>query len=322
MSDLSALARDRPLLTRELHPVNAWYGHADVLKRYTGWPLRRSLKVAIEHGPWMDEEVWKVDARTRMPIYVCASPQRAAFFERRTGIEAAAIGPMIRYVMPENPALPEDPRTVAFPAHSTHHAEAKYAVEAFMAQLERVAKTSEVVVCLYWRDALLGLADVFERRGFRCVTAGHLYDAGFLDRLAKILASASRVVTNEIGTHVLYAALLNRPVFVASQPVEYVQERELANHRGDRDHPRVRRTRELFAVEAAAITSEQRSFVNELLGTSAFRTPTELREILEAAEGRYRALPWNRRARIMLARERHFASQQLALLRSSRAAGA
>ena len=313
--DLERLARDRPLLTRELHAVNAWYGHSHVLKRYAGWPRRRSLKVAIEHGPWIDDEIWAVDANTRMPVHLCAAPARAELFNRKTAIPATAIGPMIRYVLPEDPPLPERPRTVAFPAHSTHHSDAEFVMETFLGHLDRMAKSSEVVVCLYWRDVMRGLHHVFEERGFRCTCAGHIYDSHFLDRLASILASASRVLTNEVGTHVLYAALLGRPVQVVSQPIEYVQQRELADHQGDREHPRVRRTRTLFASPSDSLTTEQRQFIDEILGVECVRSPAGLTSLLKNAERLYRETPLRERVRVPLARERLYAAQALARLK-------
>lgn len=305
MSKLIELARDRPLFTRELHAANAWYGHAEALKRYSGWPRSRSLKVAIEHAPWVDDGIWEGDARTAMPIHLCAAPRRAEFFTRKTRIDAIPIGPFIRYVAPRDPRLPAEDRVVAFPAHSTHHIDARFELAPFLEHLHDLRDEAEVVVCIYWRDILRGLGTVFEEHGFRCVTAGHAYDQRFLLRLAEILGSASWVFTNEIGTHVLYAAALGRPVWVASQPVSYVPHRLFGQHlfRND-EHPRVRRIRTLFSQRSDSVSEEQQAYVAELLGASAFRSPEQLRALLDEAERRYKRNPPHRRLRVSAGRER------------------
>jgi hypothetical protein len=317
LSELDQLVRERPLLTRELHLVNSWYGHAEVLKRHAGWPDERPLKVTIEHGPWVDDVIWGFDVRSPLPIHLCAAPWRAKYFTDETGIEAQAIGPFIRYVQPENPPLPQRPLTVAFPAHSSEHIDAEYALDAFVANLERRAERHDVVVCVYWRDALRGLTAHFEERGFRCVTAGHINDPGFLSRLAGVIGSASHVFTNEVGTHVLYAALLGRPVWVASQPVDYVIKRQVAGHVDqDYDHPRLRRLRELFATEGDEVTEEQRGFVDDIIGSSATRSPDELRAIFDRAEVLYRDVAVRRRLRAVLLRGYRYRRAQLQQLRS------
>ena len=98
---ITDLARDRRLITPELHMQNAYYGHATVLKTFAGIPQWRPLKVAIEHGVAIVPQVWTVDAETAMPVFLCASEERARTYSALFhGTEAVAIGPMIEYAEP------------------------------------------------------------------------------------------------------------------------------------------------------------------------------------------------------------------------------
>jgi hypothetical protein len=148
-----------------------------------------------------------------------------------------------------------------------------------------------VRVCVYWKDVLLGMAEQFERHGYECVSAGHIYDAEFLPRLAGLLNASAGVFTNEVGSHVLYATLLDRPVVIQRQEIMYSASSEEIV-RTDvpryRDHPNVVRLVELFATLGDRVTTEQRRFVEELSGATETKSRTELRAILTEAEDRYR----------------------------------
>jgi hypothetical protein len=190
---------------------------------------------------------------------------------------------------------------VAFAAHSTHYVDVDYDADRFMALLEERARDfDDVLVCLYWRDVLRGAADRFLARGFRCTTAGHLYDRDFLVRLHGIICSAAAVVTNEIGTHVSYSAVLGRPVWLVSQSIDYSADSDdalRASLMPDMEHANITRMRALFAEPADELSAEQREFVEELTGVGEVRSPEAIRQLLADAEERWARRPLARRAR-------------------------
>src|SRR5437868_1231098 len=134
LAELYRLARPRALVTRELHPFNAFYGHAEVLRRYAGIERSSPIKAAIEHGPSLFDNTGDPDLRTRLPRYLCAAPRQAAVFERNAwhGAQAVAIGAPILYVraLAPVPATPTSRRLVFFAAHSTHFVTAHYDIDA------------------------------------------------------------------------------------------------------------------------------------------------------------------------------------------------
>jgi hypothetical protein len=292
--EVAALCRDRPLFTREIHIPNAFYGHSHVLRRYAGFSRARSLKVAIEHGVIFHDYMWDVDLATRMPMFLCASTTRARMFETRSsGKRATAIGAMINYAAALVPDRAASERTLlAFPAHSTHHIEAAFDGEQFADALAQEGKRyGRVVVCMYWKDYLAGRAAPYERRGFTITTAGHMYDDKFLLRLVTIIRDSSLVITNEIGSCLLYAVLLGRPVWVRRQPIDYQSEAAIIERDSGNefvDHPNVRRGVELFADRRDDISAAQRDYVYTLTGHDSVRSPHDMHDLLAEAEAAYR----------------------------------
>ena len=238
-SDLTRLCRDRPLITPELHSPSDFYGHAAVLKRYAGFAPHRSTQAAIEHAVFVPDFYWDVDLRSEMPLFLCGTEAHAAEFLRRSSgpRRAVAIGPMIGYV--ELPPPEGEPYVLAIsraldPSHSRWIRRGGFA--------ERLktlrASHGRVKVCVYWKDVLTGLDRTFSGDGLR-VRLGrtHVRPQFLLPRLARLMASASLIYTNEIGSHVLYAALLNRPAVIEEQPIDYVDDLQQATDTSA--HPQV-----------------------------------------------------------------------------------
>jgi hypothetical protein len=292
---LRRLASDRPLVTTEIHEPNAYYGHATVLKQYTGRAAWRPLPVAVEHAVYISDYMWDVEADTPLGTILCSSPERAARYRERDPHAAVPvpIGPIAAYMQPLPPRAAGG-TLVAFPAHSTHLLEAQFDVQAFIAEIERVrGDFADVRVCIYWKDVLLGRDAPFRAAGYSCVTAGHIYDPRFVHRLRAIFADASAIVTNEVGSHVLYATLWDRPAWVTQQTITHtssdddVLSRERASDAqwaGETAH-----LRSLFAEPTWELNDEQRAHVAWFTGVASVRSPAELSRILDEAAARYRA---------------------------------
>ncbi len=295
MPDLHELCRDRDLVTPELHESNDFYGHAALLKRYASRSPLRSLKAAIEHGVILNDYVWDNDARCGMPLFLCASPRRAELFAARAaGTRAVPIGPMPHYAAAGMPpaTTPAKKILLAFPSHSSHRVRSVFDANAFADRLEQVGKEFDAVhVCIYWRDVEIGLDREFAARGFHCVSAGHMFDPAFLPRLLTLLREATLVMTNEVGSSVLYAAYAGKPVWIEPQKVEYVAPEEIlaVDVPAHLDHPNVKRLQALFAEPRGDLSAEQRDFTTELMGTRYVKTPGEISTLLDEAAQQYRA---------------------------------
>jgi len=315
-SDIEALARERPLASSELHPSNDFYGHAGLLKRYAGLGQSTKLKVSIEHGINFVDHLWDVDTLAGMPVFLCAGRERARLVQASLPdwCRAVAIGPLMRYTPSGDGGHPSGARTlVAFPGHSTHHLETDYDAAAFADRLVAEQGTyDQIAVCLYWRDIQRGVQRAYQDRGIECVTAGHMYDPRFMIRLRAILEGASEVVTNEVGTHIVYAVALDRPVWMFEQEVSVSADSEDVLRRDGADaaalaHRRLQEVRALFAERRSELSGAQREAIAELAGFADVRSPGQLAELFAEAEAAYRrrypvATRASRRARRLLAR--------------------
>lgn len=294
-STLERLAQNRELVTPEIHKPSDFYRHAWHLKRYAGVDPNRPLLVALSHAINLNHYVWHVDAQHKLAAYLCSSQANADTFAARTQRTAIAIGPYISYLPNIRQKIEQKPtvRTlVAFPLHSTEYIEAKYSVEKFLENIRPwAARFDRVVICLYWKDILHGLHKKFEQLGYEVVTAGHIYDEGFLPRMADIIANATATVSMHHGTNVLYSLLMDRPAWVVPQEFElsYTNEsikqvhqnqihveKEVSHHLLD-----------LVSEPSDIISSELCGFVDEITGASLVRSPQQLRNIFQTAERVY-----------------------------------
>jgi hypothetical protein len=292
---LRALAEDRPLGGPEIHPVNQFYGHAAIIKGFLGLDPKYPLKVMLEHAPCVQEYIWEVEEWSKFPLLLCASERYAEFFNatNRGGKVAVPIGPYPCYM-----ALPDTTRERAgrtlllFPKHSTQHILVEYDVEQYLRRVEGVAGAFDrVVACLYWKDILLGRDEEYRKAGLETVTAGHMFDNGFLPRLLEIIAGADLVVSGHPGTDVSYSVLMNKPVMVipggggARYSSKDMEEKHKASLQKANEMQKA--YAEVFTEPLDAPTPEQVEMVRNFCGVSNVMTREALLEVVVDAEALY-----------------------------------
>jgi len=292
---LYALAKDRPLQGPEIHPVNQFYGHAAIIKRFLGIRPEYPLKVMLEHAPSVREYLWKVEEHSRLPFLLCASERYAAYFNARNagGKTAIPIGPYPAYMDPPPPTSRRRERTLLlFPKHSTHHIHVTCDTAQFLKHIEDTAgRFDRVVACLYWKDILLGRDEEYRRAGMELVTAGHMFDDGFLPRLMAIIDMADLVISSHPGTDVSYSVLRGKPVLVVKNRdrLEYADPVLEAEHKKSlATANEMQRTYPLVFTEPLdAPTPAQVELVRGFCGMANVKTRQELFAIVSEAEERY-----------------------------------
>ena len=152
----------------------------------------------------LQEFIWGVEEHSRLPFLLCASERYATYFNARNtgGKTAIPIGPYPAYMDPPPPASGRRERTLLlFPKHSSHHIHVVYDAAQLLKEIEDVTgRFDRVMACLYWKDILLGRDEEYRRAGIKLVTAGHMFDDGFLHRLMAIIDMADLVVSSQPGT--------------------------------------------------------------------------------------------------------------------------
>lgn len=300
--NLPSLCRDRPLATSEIHAPNDFYGQAAVLKKYAGLPDRYPLKAVLEHGLFFDDWIWDVDRSARLPLFFSNSKFRSEIHRRETGKPSIPIGFGYLYAMASFNSITggESDRairegTVVFPSHSTHHVKAVYDHEAYSGTLDALPERCKpVTVCIYWKDFLHGYHLPYEKKGFRIVTAGHIYDPDFLYRFYDICRHFKYSTSNNIGGHLFYSVKSGCSFF-------YTPSKEI-RHEVHADVPVggfthmyrmvTERMLSLFSEPRESMDREQMEFVDQYIGTTHIKSREELRTLFEYAEKKDKA--WNK----------------------------
>ncbi len=295
--DLIQMAAERGMVTSERHHPNDFYGHARTFKKLVGQPDDYALKVSIPHGVRYDGKFWEHDFHKDFSIGFVSSPFRADLLRGRVPGRIVSVGPLIHYAAS---ALGPDAfakaskilgRTLlVFPAHSTHLSEVNYSVQELISRIADLGRSFQsIVVCLYWKDILSGIAASYQSAGFKVVTAGHIYDPLFLPRLRSLIELSSMTVSNRQGTHVGYCLHLGKPHHIFTQSVKIVFDRpdatQIPHELGEGD-----RLARKFGDFQECITPEQSAAVDLYWGTSHVKSTDEINTLLCQAESDY----WHR----------------------------
>ncbi len=300
--DIHELSADRELRTVELYEPNDYYGHAALLKRFAGCPQDYCIKASIEHGPTITDYVWDKDVDAPLPAVLFPASYRQQILQPRTSKALFPIGPFISYAEPhvgraELRALKSrlGKTLVVFPYHSTHWLKTHIDIPAFAALIKEVAEGFDsIVVCLYWKDVLLGRDKEFNEHGFECVTAGHMYDPLFLPRLRSVVEIADVTASNQMGTHVGYSIALGVPHWFLSTGALVQDNPHNITFDPGVNHapaPHVQELIDIFSARVGEITPLQSELVRRYWGTDELLSPEQMSEVFAIAEDMYKKGP-------------------------------
>ncbi len=302
--DLHSLCRDRPLITPEIHEPNDFYGQAAVLKKYAGFPDHYPLKAVLEHGLFFDDWMWDVDRSARLPLYFSISAHRARIQTRETGRASIPIGFGFLYAMSTFRTIHGSEKemdirrgTIVFPSHSTHHVKAVYDHEAYAGTLDALAERYKpITVCIYWKDFLLGYHSPYEKKGFRIVTAGHIFDPDFLYRFHDICRHFKYSTSNNIGGHLFYSVKSGCSFFYT--PSKKITHEVHGDFPVGGFTPMYRMIKErmitLFSEPKDTMDRNQMDFVDEYIGAAHVKSREELGNLFHDAEKKDKT--WNKSA--------------------------
>ena len=151
---------------------------------------------------------------------------------------------------------------------------------------------------MYWKDVLLGTAEIYQKFGFEVVTAGHYYDPMFMSRLKSIIETSTMTMSNKLGTYIGYCIYLNKPHLLLKTKVDVEKissdgklaeiEQGLLEEVRKKDINRdVDQIYDLLSENREVITPEQYTFLNKYWGFTEVKSPKQLRKLLMAFEGEY-----------------------------------
>lgn len=287
--DLTALCADRPERTSERFAGNDYYGSASVLKEYAELPQGEPLSVVVPHGPSLNDHVWHCELQGDARLILCYSPYRQKVY-RKLGKRTALCAAPFLYAMKMVEGQPRERKgTVFFPGHSTHHVTAHQQLNRIA---DRLASFSDeyqpVTVFAYWRDYNLGHRQVFIDRGFRVVSTGHMYDHNFLYRLYHLCSTHKYACSNEVGTHILYAAAAGCSYFhMPDFACQHKADASVLARDGSREEDYQEVARRLGPVlsRSPSCSQDRLAIVDYYIGRLFLYSPEKLRWVLAEHEG-------------------------------------
>lgn len=295
VTDINSLAKPINMFspfTSELQPLNDWYGHAKILKKFLGLPLDYRFKFIIEHGTYFSDQVADLELESNLPSFITYSPYRVKILKKIRSF-AYAIGPLIHYAdhyLTAQELKSEKKRLgktiLFFPSHSLVGLTNDYNQEWSYKKIMSLAKGFDTIrVCLYWRDILLGKHKYYQNKGLECVTAGHILDPLFLPRVKSIIFTADLTVSNDASSPLSYCIYMNKPHIIFYQRPKMSGKNYLKQVMVDywKSKP-YNQIVEEFSKIHLSITPKQRKLMNFYGGIDNVQSKSQLMNIVKKTE--------------------------------------
>lgn len=289
-SDLQKLCHDRSLETKELFEPNSFYGIDFVIKKYSLIVSNKTLQIIFPHGVNLSNIfVWEAEKKASIPCVYFYSPHRYKIYKKETNKAVLPSASPFIYLaeLLKNESVPKREGTIFFPTHSSHHVTAIMDFDKLANELEQLDdKYKPITVCIYWRDFNLGHHKIFQKKGFRIVSAGHMFDKWFLFRFYHLCSTHKYAMSNELGSHLFYSikAGCSFSLMNYKQAIKQATGSILKRDTSVPDQKIVADLVRLFSVPLEEITDEQLRCVDSYLGIEYLKTPDELRAELEFAD--------------------------------------
>jgi hypothetical protein len=301
VTDVQKLSRHIPLplyffITPEINKSNDWYGNATVFKKYAGFDQDYVIKAVVEHSLSFSKIIFDQDLLCPYPSMITYRKERASEIEHISGKKTYSVGPYIHYAsdfLSKSENIKEKKRLgknlLVFPVHSSVGLKNDYNLRYFCDEIAKIAKNFDTVrVCLYWRDMLYGVDEIYRSYGYECVTAGDIFDPLFLPRLKSIINNATITMSNSVGTHLGYCILLNKPHFLIKQNIKILGDKDtISEMESKADQQSFYAIEKAFGKYTEVITKAQRKLIASKWGFDQIKTPKELKEILKECEYLY-----------------------------------
>lgn len=231
-----------------MHHANHFYGHADIMARYVGlaeappiwgylqhgWNLHDGFAVGTAFAPGYPKFVWSdTVARRAWATGLRDLVVVGSAFGYLLGLDPPSDLPPSPHAPEGAPArMPlagsetERSGAIVYPFHGWEGQPVTGGHAAYAQEVREVEGDVPLTACLYWhefRDAQVRRA--YLDRGFRVIThgnRGHMYrgnDIRFLDKQLHELRRHERVVSNRLGSALLYGAATGASIGVYGDPM-------------------------------------------------------------------------------------------------------
>ncbi|MGL6098586.1 MAG: hypothetical protein ACRCZ9_03775 [Fusobacteriaceae bacterium] len=290
------LNQDIKFLTT-VSPENHFYGHISNLKEYS--KFEDESYSTIEHSFIFGDAVSEFRKEDKMPKMIVFSDYRkeviSKFFnEIKKSKEIIPIGPYIHYAKNylEDKEFYDTKKKLGktllvFPSHTIENINLDYDRDLFIRQIKKLSKNYQsVLICMYWKDLLNGENILYEKNGFKVVTAGKREDPKFLNRLKTFIKLSDFTMSNKLGAYIPYSIYLKKPHFLFDQESVFQSESVNLNlEKGflitDKENHQIKEVYRILGNENGEVSEKDYIYLSDIFGFKDIKTSLELYNILK-----------------------------------------
>lgn len=267
---------------------NCNYGHAKLLKEYSGYPMDRSVEAVIPHGVFYEDDyVYPGEAQAPVPCVLNWPQHRDAVW--RIHKEVIPNAAPYLYALQMYPHAQERRGTLVMPQHATNLYDMDYDWSRFADTCRELPKP--VTVVWYWNEIDVGDGPRYFHQVQKCF--GHVNEPEFHVRQVLAMTGAKHVVSNEVGSYSYYAVASGCSFTLIDQPpmmrIGHPDFRSIFRD-WDNKHPeeqrRMAEVTELFSEWRDEPSQEQKECADYYLRADALWSRQELHDALEYCQMR------------------------------------
>ncbi len=228
---MGSVARSIRHILGEETPVNRYYGHDAVLKRYARVRLPYIVPGEIQHGWHADAGIYgdltqhtEAEKMARRYVWNRRNLERALDCGYRNTV---AIGAPFLYLPGETTEAASgfgERSLLLFPFHTWEREPFIDPVHTYRDYIQEIRELrnafSPITVCLYWiQYENPDIVRLFEENGLQVTTLGHRDDnPTFLHKFRSLAANHEHVSSNSLSTAVFYALYMRKKAFLFGHP--------------------------------------------------------------------------------------------------------
>ena len=284
--------------SHEVYRANSFYGIGEALRAFSG--STQCIKACIEHGVYFGAYVNEQELhKSGLPCLITFGSARYDHIREVSDVPVIMVGPYIAYAkdyLKQEEFITAKEKLgktlLVFPSHSIDRVKVSYELSSLFAEMEHVKTMfgiKSILVCLYYRDLLNGVADIYEQKGYSVVTAGYREDSLFLPRLRSLIKLSDLTMSNSVGTHVGYCAYMGKPHYVFDQLKGYSSDSildscEYKNVFLKSQTLEKNEVAKLFSGFEKKLTRQQENVMDRYWGFKNIKSPLDMSVLLDVCE--------------------------------------
>ncbi len=222
--DLVTLAKSGRMRKVEVFYPNEYYGLDLIVKNFLNLNPKESLKFAIPHGVELNDSglrnVFGFNTNVSTLTYNNDIGLSNMLVHKVPGWKIKTEHPflILKQILFERGLLDNNPTfggVLFFPPHlapSQNFIDDQFDAKIIQNLIENRFNRTTITVSLPSADILRGRYLLYEKYGFKVVSAGSIFDARFLNRFINLVMGYDQILTSAVGSHMVFARALKKEI--------------------------------------------------------------------------------------------------------------